>query len=124
MEIEEIHKIKCKACNCFVEYESVNDNLIKYKCCSCNKNYSNKIDKKFKKQVKNTFRFFTHNINNFILLLRKGVYWDKFNQTLLPKNEDFYCNLNMEDIKDPNCNHAKIVCKDFGIKNLISWFVS
>ena len=29
---EEIQKIKCKDCGCFVEYESVNDNLIKYKC--------------------------------------------------------------------------------------------
>ena len=24
-----IHKIKCKDCNCFLEYESVDDNLIK-----------------------------------------------------------------------------------------------
>ena len=29
---EEIQKIKCKDCGCFVEYESVKDNLIKYKC--------------------------------------------------------------------------------------------
>ena len=26
---EGIHKVKCKDCNCFLEYESVNDNLIK-----------------------------------------------------------------------------------------------
>ena len=26
---EGIHKFKCKDCNCFPEYESVNDNLIK-----------------------------------------------------------------------------------------------
>ena len=31
---EGIHKIKCKYCNCFFEYESVEDNLIKYKCFS------------------------------------------------------------------------------------------
>ena len=41
---ERIHKIKCKDCDCFLEYESVNDNLIKYKCLSCNKTYSHKID--------------------------------------------------------------------------------
>ena len=29
---EGIHKIKCKDCHSFVEYESVKDNLIKYKC--------------------------------------------------------------------------------------------
>ena len=43
--------IKCKDCNCFLEYKRVNDNLIKYKCRSCNKNDSNKIDEKFKKAV-------------------------------------------------------------------------
>ena len=29
---EGIHKIKCKDCDCFPEYESVRDDLIKYKC--------------------------------------------------------------------------------------------
>ena len=32
---EVIHKIKCKDCGSFLEYESVK----KYKCLSCNKNY-------------------------------------------------------------------------------------
>ena len=36
------------------------------------------------------------------------------------KKEDFYSNLNVEEIKDSNSdyNHAKRVCKDFEIKNL------
>ena len=46
---ERIHKIKCKDCDCFLEYESVKDKLIKYKCLSCNKDYSNKLDEKLKK---------------------------------------------------------------------------
>ena len=33
---EEIHKIKCKDCDCFLGYENVKDNLIKYKLLSCN----------------------------------------------------------------------------------------
>ena len=70
---ERIHKIKCKACNCLLEYKRVNDNLIKYKCLSCNKNYSYKINQKLKKSFKKTFKFFNNNINKFILLLRKGV---------------------------------------------------
>ena len=45
---ERTHKVKCKDCACFLEYESVKDNLIKYKCLSCNKDYSNKLDEKFK----------------------------------------------------------------------------
>ena len=29
---EGIHKIKCKDCDCFLEYERLKDNLMKYKC--------------------------------------------------------------------------------------------
>ena len=47
---EGIHKIKCKDCHSFLEYESVKDNLIKYKCLSCDKDYSNKIDEKLKER--------------------------------------------------------------------------
>ena len=70
----EIHKIKCKDCDCFLEYESVKDNLIKYKCLSCNKDYSNKLDEKLKKRFKNMFKFSNDEMNKFILLLRKGIY--------------------------------------------------
>ena len=71
---EATRKIKCKDYDCFLEYESVKDNLIKYKCLTCNKNYSNKIDEELKKRFKNTIKFSNDNINKFILLLRKGVY--------------------------------------------------
>ena len=71
---EAIRKIKGKDYDCFLEYESVKDNLIKYKCLTCNKNYSNKIDEELKKRFKNTIKFSNDNINKFILLLRKGVY--------------------------------------------------
>ena len=71
---EGIQEIKCKDCDCFLEYESVKDNLIKYKCLSCNKSYLNKIDEELKKQFKNTFKFSDNDINEFILLLGKGVH--------------------------------------------------
>ena len=97
---EGIHKIKCKDYNCFLEYDSIDDDLIKYKCLPCNKNDSNKIDEKFKKLFNNTFKLSNNDINKFILLLRKGVYpyeymdeWEKFNKTSLPKKEDFYSNI-------------------------------
>ena len=41
---ERIRKIKCKDCDCFLEYISVKNNSIKNRCFSCNKHYSNKID--------------------------------------------------------------------------------
>ena len=71
---EVIHKIKCKDCDCFFEYESVEENSVKYKCLFCNKDYSNKIDEELRRRFKNTFKFSNKDINKFILLLRKGVY--------------------------------------------------
>ena len=43
------HKIKCRGCDCFLEYESVKDNLIKYNSLFCNKDYLNKIDEELRK---------------------------------------------------------------------------
>ena len=54
---EEFHKVKCKDCDRFLEYESAENNLIKYKSLSHNKDYSKKLDEKFKMRFKNTFKF-------------------------------------------------------------------
>ena len=92
---------------------------------SCNNDYSNKLDEELKKRFKNTFKFTDSDINKVILLLRKDVYpyeymddWEKFNETTLPEKEEFYSNLNMEDITDADYTHGKRVCKDFETKNL------
>ena len=60
--------------------------------------------------------------------MQKGVYpyeymdeWEKFNETSLPKTENFYSHVNMEDITDAGYVHAKRVCKDFKIKNSIEY---
>ena len=44
--------------------------------------------------------------------------WEKFNETSLPKKEDLYSHLNMEDFTDADYVHAKRVRKDFEIENL------
>ena len=82
-----------------------------------------------KKKFKNTFTFSNNDINEFILLLRKSVYayeymhyWEKFKGTTLPKNEEFYSNLNMEEITDADYIHGKRVCKDVEIKNLGEYY--
>ena len=56
-------------------------------------------------------------------MLKKGVYpyeymdeYKKFNEATLPEKEEFYSNLNMEDITDADHMHAKRVRKDFEIK--------
>ena len=58
-------------------------------------------------------------------MLREGIYlyeymveWGKINETTLPEKENFYSDLNMEDITDADYMHAKRVCKDFEIKSL------
>ena len=91
--------------------EVLRDDLIKYKSLSC-KDYSSKIAEKLKKWCKNTFKFSNNNINKFILLFRKAVYpyedMNEWETTLLEKVE-FYSNVNMEDITDADCIHAKRV---------------
>ena len=71
------------------------------------------------------FKFSSNDINKFILLLREGVYpyeymddWRKFNEATLPEREEFYSNLNMEEIPEVDYMHRKRVCKDFEIKGL------
>ena len=43
--------------------------------------------------------------------------WERFNEISLLEKEEFYSNLNMEDITTPDHTHAKRVFKDFEIKN-------
>ena len=80
---EGIHKVKCKDCNCFLVYEIVNKNLIKYRFLSCNKGYSNKIDEKLKKQFKNTFNFSNNDINKSVYPYEYMDEWGKFNEISL-----------------------------------------
>ena len=44
--------------------------------------------------------------------------WEKFYEKTLPENEEFYSNLNLDDITDVDYAHVKIVYKDFEINNL------
>ena len=118
---ERNHNFKCKECDYFIEYESVKNNLIKCKCLSCNKEYSNKFDKGLEKRFKNKFISFLKRISIiFILLLNEGIYlydyidkWGNFNKTAFPEKEEFYSNLNTEDIIDADYMHAKRTCKEF-----------
>ena len=45
-------------------------------------------------------------------------YWEKFNETSLPKKEFFCSHLNIEDITDAEHVHTKEVCNNFSIKDL------
>ena len=51
----ETSRIKCKYCDCFLEYKNFKDDLIEYKCLCCNKNYQHKFDEKLKERFFNTY---------------------------------------------------------------------
>ena len=40
----------------------------------------------------------------------------------LLEKEDFFCNLNMENMIDLDYMHAERVCKEFEVKNLGEWY--
>ena len=44
--------------------------------------------------------------------------WNRFNETKLPKKEESYSNLNMDNITDADYKHVKRVLKDFQIKDV------
>ena len=100
---EGIHTIKCKDCNCFLGYESVKGNSIKYKCLSYNKYYSNKIDEELENRFKNIFKFSNNDINKFILLFILLSTW-MIRKRSLPEKEELYSNLNLEIL------HMQITC--------------
>ena len=101
-----------------------NENLF-LKCFNCKTYYEKDFNKELIKKLKNTYSFCNNDINKFVLLLRKGVYpyeymdsWERFNETSLPSKEDFYSNLNMENIDDVDYRHGNNVFKIFKLDNL------
>ena len=117
---EGLHNNRCIDLKSCIDYMTTKDEKLVFRCFSCKKNY----EKDFNKDLK-TYSFCNEDVNEFILLLRKGVYpyeymdnWERFNETLLSNKEAFYSNLNMEDITDTDYTHANKVFKEFKIKHL------
>ena len=104
---EGFHNGRCIDCKSCLGYISIKDNQLIFRCFECKKNYKKDFNKELVKRFANIYEFRNGDINNFILLLRKGVYpyeymdsWERFNETSLPNKEAFYSSLNMEDITD------------------------
>ena len=135
---EGIHNNKCADCKSNLDYiKTKNENLVleSYNCKQC---YRKKFNKELIKRFASTYEFCNNDttgstaepssserINKFVLLLRKGVYsyeyvdtWERFSEISLPSKEDFYSNLNMEDISDIDYRHANNVFKVFKLENL------
>ena len=114
--------IKCKSNLCFVRAK---DEKLIFKCIDCEKEYEKEFNKELIERFANTYKFCDNDLDNFIMLLRKGVYpyeyideWDKFNEKVLPDKESFYSNLTLENISEIDYAHANNVFKKFNINNL------
>ena len=136
---EGIHNNKCADCKSNLDYikirakssalarsslERKNEKLI-LECCNCKQRYRKKFNKELIKRFASTFEFCNNDLNKFVLLLTKGVYpyeyadtWERFSEISLPSKEDFYSNLNMEDISDIDYRNANNVFKVFKLENL------
>ena len=132
---EGIHNNKCSDCKSSLDYVRITKNKkLLLKCFNCNSYYKKQFNNDLIKKFKNTYSFCNNNmtgpsslerINKFVLLLRKEVYpyeyvdnWKRFSEISLPSKEDFYSNLNMEDISDIDYRHANIMFKGFKLENL------
>ena len=110
----------------FVIYAYLECLLEKMSTCINNTNESSTTE--INKHVPSGYSIFTHcsfDESKKKLLLRKGVYpyelmdsWEKFNEKSLPSKEDFYSNLNMENIDDIYYGHGNNVFKGFKLENL------
>ena len=71
----------------------------------CNKNYKHEFYKKLNERFFNTYKFSNHDSNKLILFLQKDIYlyeymddWEKLHKLLLPKKDEYFSHLNIEDI--------------------------
>ena len=122
---EGIHNNKRANCESCLNYGKTKNEKLLLKCFNCKTYYKNKFNKDLIKKFKNTYSFCNNDIKKFVLLLRKGVYpyeymdsWERFHGTSLPSKEDFYSNLNMENIDDIDYRHGSNVFKIFKLGNL------
>ena len=140
---EGIHNNKCADCKSNLDYIKAKNEKLILECYNCKQRYRKKFNKELIKRFVSTSEFCNNDttgstaepsslerssserINKFVLLLRKGVYpyeyadtWERFSEISLPSKEDFYSNLNMEDISDIDYRHANKVFKVFKLENL------
>ena len=122
---EGLHNDKGTDCKSCLEYMSIKNNQLILRCFDCKKNYKKDFNKELIKRFANIYGFCDRDINKFTQLLRKGVdpyeymdSWERFDEALLPKIEDFHIRLNMENITSVDYSHAKRVFKNFNNINI------
>ena len=131
---EGIHNNKCADCKSNIDYIKTKNEKLILECYNCKQRYRKKFNKELIKRFASTYEFCNNDtigsssserISKFVLLLRKGVCpyeyadtWERFSEISLPSKEDFYSNLNREDVSDIDYRHANNVFKGFKLENL------
>ena len=122
---EGIHDNKCADCKSSLDYIKTKNEKLILECYNCKQRYRKKFNKELIKRFASTYEFCNNDLNKLVLLLRKGVYpyeyvdnWERFSEISLPSKEDFYSNLNMEDISDIDYRYVNNVFKRFKLENL------
>lgn len=67
---EGLHKCKCKVCKSSLEYVTA---TLTFKCMKCDKSDYTKFNEDLIKRFGNTYRFCNGGINEFYLMLGRGV---------------------------------------------------
>ena len=108
----------------FLKIRNFKDDLIEYQFLCCNKNYQ-QFDEKIKQLFFNTYKYFNHNNNKFILPLRKIVYphyylddWKKFNEASLLEKRVYLQSRKYGRYYLCSYAHTKRFYKDFEMENL------
>ena len=93
---EGLHNNQCLNCESCLDYIRTKNEKLILKCFNCKQNYEKDFNKELIKIFANTYEFCNKNLDEFILLRRKGVYpyeymdnWERFNETSLPNKESF-----------------------------------
>ena len=122
---EVIHNNKCSDCKSNFDYIKTKNEKLILECYNCKQRYRKKFNKELIKRFASTYEFYNNDLNKFVLLLRKGIYpyeymdtCERLSEISLPSIEDFYSNLNMEDISDIDYRHANNVFKRFKLETL------
>ena len=128
--VSEIYKKKCKGCKKRRKIKSVcniiwlKNNKLNYECKECKKRWLKPINELIKK-FPNVYQFCNGDINNFVLLSKKGAYpheyidsWKRFDETSLLDKKSFYSELDLEGITDKDYIHVQKVFEELNLKHL------
>ena len=122
--LSELSKNDCKKCKSKYDFIKLKNNALICKCKKCDSKSYKSINHLIER-FPNTYRLCSNDSNKYLSLLKKDVYpyeymdsWERFNETTLPRQIDFYSKLNIQHVTNNDDEHAQKVWDTFNIKDL------